>query len=59
MTPEELRAFLQKHGLSQRGAARQIGIDERTMRRYCAGELPVPRVVEMALLWLSEQRRAA
>ncbi|MDP2322589.1 MAG: helix-turn-helix domain-containing protein [Gammaproteobacteria bacterium] len=49
MTPTQLRAALTKAGLSQRGAARLLGIDERTMRRYCAGDLPVPRVVELAL----------
>jgi DNA transposition AAA+ family ATPase len=45
----KLRKLLDDAGLSQRGAARELGIDERTMRRYCAGELPVPRVVWLAL----------
>jgi plasmid maintenance system antidote protein VapI len=46
---DRLREFLEKAELSQRGAARAIEIDERTMRRYCAGELPVPKVVWLAL----------
>ena len=49
MTTTELRDLLASLGLSQRGAAKQLGIDERTMRRYCAGDLPVPRVVQLAL----------
>lgn len=47
-----IRDKLAALGLSQRGAARAIGIDERTMRRYCAGA-PVPRVVWLALDGLS------
>jgi hypothetical protein len=43
-------------GLSQRGAAREIGIGERTMRRYVAGDLPVPRAIEYALRWLASQQ---
>lgn len=45
----QLRALLEGAGFSQRGAARHLDIDERTMRRYAAGELPVPKVVTMAL----------
>lgn len=46
---DRIRKLLAQGGLSQRGAARQLGIDERTMRRYCAGELPVPQLVWLAL----------
>lgn len=52
MSPDQLRKLLDKAGLSQRGAARQLEIDERTMRKYCAGDLPVPRVIEYSLRWL-------
>ena len=52
MTPAQLRELLARAGLSQRAAARELHIDERTMRRYCAGQLPVPRVVELALAGL-------
>lgn len=44
-----IRAQIQEAGLSQRGAARVLEIDERTMRRYCAGESPVPTSVTIAL----------
>lgn len=46
---DRLRELLADAAISQRGAARELDIDERTMRRYCAGELPVPKVVWLAL----------
>lgn len=52
MTAAQLKRALQKAGLSQRGAAKQLEINERTMRRYISGEQPVPKVVEYAVLWL-------
>jgi transcriptional regulator with XRE-family HTH domain len=52
---ERLRAFLADHGMSQRGTAKLLGIDERTMRRYCLGECPVPPVVWLALESVSRQ----
>jgi transposase len=55
---KQLQRFLDDAGMSQRGAARELGIDERTMRRYVRDELPVPRVVEFALRWLASQRAA-
>jgi transcriptional regulator with XRE-family HTH domain len=53
MTPAQLKRALAKAGLSQRGAAKRLEINERTMRRYISGEQPMPRVVEYALYWLS------
>lgn len=58
MTSQELRRLLEEAGLSQRGAARQLGIDERTMRRYCADDGQVPRLVELAVRFLHLQRLA-
>jgi transcriptional regulator with XRE-family HTH domain len=61
LTAAQLKRALAKAGLSQRGAAKRLEINERTMRRYVSGEQPVPRVVECALYWLSdsdEQRKA-
>jgi plasmid maintenance system antidote protein VapI len=51
-----LRRVLEEHGLSQRGAAMELGIDERTMRRYIAGDLDLPRVVALALAWLVQTK---
>jgi transcriptional regulator with XRE-family HTH domain len=49
VTGKQLQKLLDAHGLSQRGTARRLGIGERTMRRYVAGDLPVPPVVELAV----------
>lgn len=56
MTPRQLQKFLEDYGFTQRGAARELGIDERTMRRYVAGDSPLPRVVEFALRWLAHTK---
>ena len=51
--PEYLRALLQQAGLSQRAAARRIGISDRVMRYYLADEYagyrPAPYPVQFAL----------
>lgn len=52
-SPEYLRALLARAGLSQREAARRIGVSERMMRYYLAPESadfrPAPYVVQFAL----------
>jgi hypothetical protein len=55
LTALQLKRVLAKAALSQRGAAKLLEINERTMRRYVSGEQPIPRVVEYALLWISYQ----
>lgn len=56
MTGKQLQKALDRAGMSQRGAAKELGISERQMRRYCSGDATVPRVVELALLYLSERK---
>ena len=60
--PEYLRALLDQAGMSQREAARRIGISERVMRYYLAPESadyrPAPYVVQFALESLSHPRFA-
>ncbi len=53
MTGKQLQRLLDAAGLSQRGAAKAIGISERQMRRYIAGDATVPKFIEYALRWLS------
>ena len=53
---DHIRQQLSIAGLSQRAAARELGIDERTMRHYCAGNQPVPPVVSLALRHLAAIR---
>lgn len=56
MTGGQLQKLLDSAGLSQRGAAKELGISERQMRRYVAGDAEVPTVVEYALRWLIHLR---
>jgi plasmid maintenance system antidote protein VapI len=52
MTAAQLQKLLDRAGLSQRGAAKAIGINERTMRKYIAGEHYIPLSIEFALRWV-------
>jgi len=53
MTALQLRRLLDRAGLSQRGAAKALDINERTMRKYVSSDSPIPKTVELALLYLS------
>lgn len=59
--PEYLRALLDQAGLSQREAARRIGVSERMMRYYLADETadhrPAPYPVQFAIESLSSPGR--
>jgi hypothetical protein len=45
----ELKEAIASAGVSQRRAARELGINERTMRRYIAGAAVIPQTVAMAI----------
>jgi hypothetical protein len=47
-TADILRDHLARAGLSQRSGARALRVDDRTMRRYCSGDLDVPYPVLLA-----------
>lgn len=49
MTPEEYKAALAALDLSQVGAAKLLGVDERTSRRWALGERAIPGSVSLAL----------
>jgi DNA-binding transcriptional regulator YiaG len=49
MTAPEFRAALGRVGESQRGFARLVGVDERTVRRWVAGAAEVPLWVPLLL----------
>jgi transcriptional regulator with XRE-family HTH domain len=55
LSPARLQKLLDGAGLSQRGAAKALGINERTMRKYVAGESTVPPAIEYALRWVIQR----
>ena len=57
MTPKQLRAALARMGLSQRGAARLLDINDRTMRKYIAGDLVIPELLVWAVRGLAQRER--
>ena len=56
--PEYLRALIEQSGLSQREAARRIGVSERMMRYYLH-DRAAPYPVQFALESLSQPRPGA
>jgi plasmid maintenance system antidote protein VapI len=55
VTALQLQRLLDRAGLSQRGAAKALEINERTMRKYVSGDSKIPKTVELALLYLATQ----
>lgn len=52
MTPDEYRAALEVLDLTQTGAARLLGVDDRTSRRWACGERDIPPPAERFLRYL-------
>lgn len=50
MTGRQLGQALKRLELAQAAAARQLGVNDRTLRRWIAGDLPVPRGVDLVVL---------
>jgi DNA-binding transcriptional regulator YiaG len=46
---QRLRDLLLRANLSQRAGARELGVDERTVRYWCAGQTTPPRMAFLAL----------
>lgn len=49
MTNKQLQAALDKIGLSQRGMARLLAVDERSARRWASGDAPIPECAAILL----------
>ena len=49
MNPNALRAAPKALGLSGRGLARLLDVNEKTFRRWLSGEVPIPRSVALAV----------
>ncbi len=54
MDATDYRDQIGRLGLTQGGAARLLGVDARTSRRWALGEVPVPGAVQR-LLWVCER----
>ncbi len=48
-SPDNVRALLERADLSQRGAARALLINARTVRYWCAGDVDIPYTAQLAL----------
>lgn len=42
MTPKQYAEIIERLGLSQRGAGKFLGVDERTSRKWIAGDARIP-----------------
>ncbi|KAA0117903.1 hypothetical protein CIW48_27265 [Methylobacterium sp. P1-11] len=49
MTHKELKAALNALGLTQMGASRLFSVDGRTVRKWVAGDAPIPGSVALCL----------
>jgi len=52
MTPDQYREAIERLGLSQVAAARRLGVDARTSRRWANGERDIPAPAERFLRYL-------
>jgi DNA-binding transcriptional regulator YiaG len=57
MTPDQYRSAIEKLGLSQIAAARLLGVDARTSRRWASGERDIPSPAVRFLRYLIATRR--
>ena len=57
LTSEEFRREIAKQGLSQRGFARFVQANERTVRRWAEGEQDIPHWVPVMLDLMERDRR--
>lgn len=58
MTPDELRSELSRLGLSQVGAAKALRVNDKTIRRWASGEIPIPHAVALLLPKLTAKEAA-
>lgn len=58
MTSDEYREAIDRLGLTQGGAARLLGVDERTSRRWANGERDIPPPAQRFLRYLMATGRS-
>jgi DNA-binding transcriptional regulator YiaG len=49
MTGPELKEHVEHFAMSQNSMARWLGVDDRTMRRWIADDVPTPKAVSILL----------
>lgn len=54
---DRIRELINRTGLSQRGVARELEVDDRTLRYWCSGEKPIPKMAFLALERLVQLQR--
>jgi DNA-binding transcriptional regulator YiaG len=55
MSAADFRAALARLGLSQSEAARRCGVNPRTVRRWIAGDRPIPGpVIALIRTWMAQ-----
>ncbi len=58
MSPQQFRHALRKLGLNQVQASKRLRVNERTVRRWVAGDSKIPESVILLLqIWLRERPR--
>jgi DNA-binding transcriptional regulator YiaG len=55
MTTNQYAEAIERLGLSQRGAGRFLGVDERTSRKWIAGDARIPNSVAKLLRLMIER----
>lgn len=53
----QLRSLLKDAAMSQREFAREIDLDHRLVRHYCAGNYPIPESIMICAQWFAALRR--
>jgi transcriptional regulator with XRE-family HTH domain len=57
MTPTQLRRLIKSAGLTVQAAANELGMTNRQLYRYLSGDAEIPRVVELAVRWIVQDRK--
>ncbi len=57
MTPREFAKLRKSIGYSQSQLAREMDLYVRSISRWETGEIPLPKLAELALLYLAGQRK--
>ena len=60
MTPSQFKRHLQRVAIGQMEAARRLKVNPRTVRRWVAGDSPIPEAVaQLVALWPTRKHRPA